>query len=512
MGARADEIDLRGRVADLRAALDIVGERVPAPVRGTVAEAVSTAEGRLDLGVEHTIVALVGGTGSGKSSLFNAVARMTFADVGVRRPTTSLMTACAWSERADALLDWIGVDRDRRINRFSSLDGDQEAHLSGLVLLDLPDHDSVATVHRETVDRVVPMADLIVWVVDPQKYADHALHAGYLQTMAGVEGSMLVVLNQLDTVPAGQRDEILADVHNLLTIDGLGEVEVLGASALTGDGVAQIRSRLATIVGQRSRAAARVAAELSRAAESLIEVLPAEVSRRSAPGVEGVVDALADLAGLPERMVTAAHTRDDGTRAGADGALTAASVTPVREAWLAQAGAHLGPAWRESLVAGTPGEEDIAKRVTAAVRAVRLPAGQGRRVRTWRGLMSACGALAVVALVAWVVLTVGERGEASTRALVAGVAAAAAALAVVGWLAWRGARRALARARAQRFGAAARSGLERVVHEMLEAPADEILAAHAEARTLALAAVSREAGSRATGPREAPAGDEVAGS
>ncbi|MGP7960635.1 GTPase [Sanguibacter sp. A247] len=512
MGARADEADLRGRVADLRAALEIVGERVPAAVRGTVSEALGTAEGRLDLGVEHTIVALVGGTGSGKSSLFNAIARMTFADVGVRRPTTSLMTACAWSERADALLDWIGVDRDRRINRFSSLDGDQEAHLSGLVLLDLPDHDSVATVHRETVDRVVPMADLIVWVVDPQKYADHALHAGYLQTMAGVEGSMLVVLNQLDTVPEGQREEILADVQNLLTIDGLGAVEVLGASALTGDGVAQIRSRLATIVGQRSRAAARVASELSRAAESLIEVLPGEVARRSAPGVEATVDALADVAGLPERMVTAAHTRDDGTRAGADGALTAASVTPLREAWLDQAGAHLGPAWRESLVEGTPGDEDIARRATAAVRAVRLPAGQGARVRGWRGLTFVCGALAVVALAAWLVLTVSDRGEASMRMLVAGVAAVAAVLVVVGALAWRGASRALSRSRAQRFGSAVRSGLERVVQELLEAPADEVLAAHAEARTLALAAVSREARSRATGRRDALAGDEGAAS
>ncbi|QIK83141.1 GTP-binding protein [Sanguibacter sp. HDW7] len=492
MGARADETELRGRVTDLRAALEVAGERVSAPVRTAASDALTTAEGRLDLGVEHTVVALVGGTGSGKSSLFNAISRMTFADVGVRRPTTSLMTACAWSERADALLDWVGVDRERRINRFSSLDGDQETQLKGLVLLDLPDHDSVATVHRETVDRVVPMADLVVWVVDPQKYADHALHAGYLQGMAGVEGSMLVVLNQLDTVPESQRDEILADVQNLLTVDGLGEVEVLGASAVTGDGVPEIRARLATIVAQRSRAALRVATELSRAAEQLTEVLPAEVARRSAPGVAATVDALADLVGLPERTTTAAHTLDDGTRAGADGALTAASVTPLREAWLTVAGAHLGPAWRDSLVAATPGDDDVAARVTAAVRAVRLPAGPSRAVRAWRATAGVGLVVGLAGLVAWLVLQLMDAATDDVRLLLLGVGALGAVLGLAALLAWRGARRAQARARSEAFASSVRDGLGRVVHELFEEPADVVLGEHAEARTLALAAVSRE--------------------
>lgn len=493
MGARADETELRGRVADLRSALRVAGERIPAAVRSAVDDALTTADGRLDLGVEHTVVALVGGTGSGKSSLFNAISRMTFADVGVRRPTTSLMTACAWSDRADALLDWVGVDRERRINRFSSLDGDQETPLAGLVLLDLPDHDSVATVHRETVDRVVPMADLLVWVVDPQKYADHALHAGYLQGMTGVEGSMLVVLNQLDTVPEGQRAEILADVQNLLTVDGLGEVEVLGASAVTGDGIAEIRERLATIVGQRSRAALRVATELSRAAEQLAEVLPAEVARRSASGVPDAVDALADLVGLPERTTTAAHTLDDGSRAGSDGALTAASVTPVREAWLERVGAHLGPAWRDSLVQSTPGSEEIARRSTAAVRAVRLAAGPSRGVRVWRAVAAVGVVLGVVGLVAWLVLLLTNAAADDVRLLLLGLGVLGAVLGLVGALAWRSARRAQSRARAEGFDGAVREGLARVVRELLEGPADEVLEAHAEARTLALAALSREA-------------------
>ena len=112
----------------------------------------------------------------------------------------------------DPLLDWLGVVPDRRIERESLLDGESEASLRGLVLLDLPDHDSIAPEHREVVDRLLPQADLLVWVVDPQKYADDALHTGYLRRLVGHEASMVVVLNQVDTVPEEVRAELVADV------------------------------------------------------------------------------------------------------------------------------------------------------------------------------------------------------------------------------------------------------------------------------------------------------------
>ena len=78
--------------------------RMVTAVRGRVdadvlepAEALTTrvAE-RLKLSGAHTIVALAGATGSGKSSLFNALTDMELAGTGVRRPTTSWALACAW--------------------------------------------------------------------------------------------------------------------------------------------------------------------------------------------------------------------------------------------------------------------------------------------------------------------------------------------------------------------------------------------------------------------------------
>ncbi|PMC97498.1 ABC transporter, partial [Brevibacterium paucivorans] len=103
-------------------------------------------------------------TGSGKSSLFNAVSGLEIAEVGVRRPTTSEPIACVWGEGGDDLLDWLEVPKSRRTWRESALDGDDEEPLRGLILIDLPDHDSTAYAHREVSDRLIDMVDVVFWV------------------------------------------------------------------------------------------------------------------------------------------------------------------------------------------------------------------------------------------------------------------------------------------------------------------------------------------------------------
>ena len=148
---------------------------------------------------DHTVVALAGATGSGKSSLFNALARMELSPVSDLRPTTDAAHACVWgAEQPAPLLDWLGVDRWRRFLRESVLDAERETPLRGLVLLDLPDMDTVADVHRLEVDRLVGLVDLVVWVLDPQKYADQAVHDEYLRRMDPLREVTVVVFNQVD--------------------------------------------------------------------------------------------------------------------------------------------------------------------------------------------------------------------------------------------------------------------------------------------------------------------------
>ena len=187
----------------------------------TEAEALLRRSGeRMRMSASHTVVALAGGTGSGKSSLFNALAGANFSPAGVTRPTTKHSHACVWGmEGAAPLLDWLGVQRRHRYARASALD-EGEASMTGMLLLDLPDHDSVVTGSAALVDRLVKMADMLVWVLDPLKYADASVHRRYLVPLAGHAAVTTVVLNQVDTLSPDQADDCRSDLRRLLDAEG----------------------------------------------------------------------------------------------------------------------------------------------------------------------------------------------------------------------------------------------------------------------------------------------------
>ena len=217
---------------------------------------------RLRLSSNHTVVALAGGTGSGKSTLFNALSGATFSPPGVTRPTTRHVHACVWGMQGAApLLDWLNVQRRHRYARASVLDSG-ESDLDGLILLDLPDHDSVVTASMAAVDRLSKLADMVIWVLDPQKYADAAVHNRYLIPLAGHASVFTVVLNQIDTLPPEQIRDCEQDLRRLLDAEGLAETPVLPVSARTGAGLAELRALLMETV-QRNRAVTdRIAADI----------------------------------------------------------------------------------------------------------------------------------------------------------------------------------------------------------------------------------------------------------
>ena len=210
----------------------------------------------------HTVVTLAGGTGSGKSSLFNQLAGADFSAVGVTRPVTRDPHACVWGVAGSGpLLEWLGVQRRHRYARSSALDRGEDA-MAGLILLDLPDHDSVVSGDSGQVDRMVGLADLMVWVLDPQKYADAAVHRRYLVPLAGHSEVIAVVLNQADRLSAGQAEDCVADLRRLLDSENLSDVQILATSALTGTGVADLRKLLIEAVSARRAASARLSADV----------------------------------------------------------------------------------------------------------------------------------------------------------------------------------------------------------------------------------------------------------
>jgi energy-coupling factor transporter ATP-binding protein EcfA2 len=227
------------------------------------AEAVLKRAGeRLRLSGNHTVVALAGGTGSGKSTLFNALSGATFSPPGVTRPMTRHVHACVWGMQGAApLLDWLGVQRRHRYARASVLDSG-ESDLDGLILLDLPDHDSVVTASMAAVDRLSKLADMVVWVLDPQKYADAAVHNRYLIPLAGHADVFTVVLNQIDLLSPQQAMDCEDDLRRLLDGEGLLDAPVFPVSARTGAGLGELRALLTETVRQNRTVTDRIAADI----------------------------------------------------------------------------------------------------------------------------------------------------------------------------------------------------------------------------------------------------------
>jgi GTP-binding protein EngB required for normal cell division len=222
---------------------------------------------RMRMSATHTVVALAGGTGSGKSTLFNALAGANFSPPGVTRPTTKHSHACVWGmEGAAPLLDWLGVQRRHRYARASALD-EGESTLTGMLLLDLPDHDSVVTGSAALVDRLVKLADMLVWVLDPLKYADASVHRRYLVPLAGHAAVTTVVLNKIDTLSPDQATDCESDLRRLLDAEGLTETQVVVTSATTGTGLSELRRVLGSAVAARRAVTDRITADIDALVE-----------------------------------------------------------------------------------------------------------------------------------------------------------------------------------------------------------------------------------------------------
>ncbi|MEV7743913.1 YfjP family GTPase [Streptomyces griseorubiginosus] len=318
---------LRSRLDALRELIGLSRTRLDSRTLAEAGQVLDEAAARRRLSGQHTVVAIAGATGSGKSQLFNALAGVTISETGVRRPTTAAPIACSWSDGSASLIERLGIPP--RLRRRPLQSAESEAQLRGLVLVDLPDHDSAAVQHREHVDRILALVDAVIWVVDPEKYADAILHERYLRPMAGHAEVMFIVLNQIDRLPGEAAEQVLDDLRRLLDEDGiaLGEygepgATVLALSALTGDGIGELRESLGQFVAERGAPARRIAADVDAAAWRLRPVYA--TGRRT---------------GLSE------DARDDFAARLADAVGATAAGEAAERAWLRNANRACGTPW-----------------------------------------------------------------------------------------------------------------------------------------------------------------------
>ncbi len=279
---------------------------------------VDKADQRLRHGTTRTLVALLGATGSGKSSIANAMVGHDIATTGVRRPTTSSTLACSWGEDdAQPLLDWMEIKNRHHVGGSSETGPDRS--LDGLVLLDVPDHDSVAEAHREEMERIAEHADMLLWVTDIEKYADKAMH-DYLRELAGHGAVMALVLNKSDQLDRASVERCRVDLKRLLDEAGVEGAPVLSMSALNGHGVDSLRALLIdTVKGQRM-VIDRLSADTTMAARSLLDELGPAQGATSVPGkvTKALTGDLVDASGLQlvSDAVAAGYRRDAVKRTG----------------------------------------------------------------------------------------------------------------------------------------------------------------------------------------------------
>jgi len=191
----------------------------------TVADRARTKAGHLG---STLVLALVGGTGSGKSSLLNAVAGAPVASTSEVRPHTT--EPLAWiPEDAEPslglLLDRLGVEQRVSQSTYPSL-----------AILDMTDIDSIEPDHRHRVERLLPEVDVVVWVLDPVKYAEPGLHRDFVVPLAGSADRLVFVLNKIDRLDDANRTRIHTDLHHLLGVDGIARPVIFEVAADPDDG------------------------------------------------------------------------------------------------------------------------------------------------------------------------------------------------------------------------------------------------------------------------------------
>lgn len=100
---------LRSRLDALRELVGLSRARLDNQTLAEAARVLDEATARRKLSGQHTVVAIAGATGSGKSQLFNTLAGVPISETGVRRPTTAAPIACSWSDGAATLIDRLGI-------------------------------------------------------------------------------------------------------------------------------------------------------------------------------------------------------------------------------------------------------------------------------------------------------------------------------------------------------------------------------------------------------------------
>jgi energy-coupling factor transporter ATP-binding protein EcfA2 len=223
----ASLLNLRKRVAALPLVFDIPGTAAVTAERTKLAGQIDDyLLPRVRRSAAPILVALVGSTGAGKSTLVNSIVGTKVSLTGVRRPTTnSPVLAChpddiGWFAE-NVFLPTLPRVRQEGLAR-PGKDGllvlaAIEEMPKGIALLDTPDIDSVAASHRAFAYQFLDASDLWLFMTSASRYADAPVWE-VLQHARDRGAALGVVLSR---VPPSHAGEVTAHFGAMLNANGV---------------------------------------------------------------------------------------------------------------------------------------------------------------------------------------------------------------------------------------------------------------------------------------------------
>jgi energy-coupling factor transporter ATP-binding protein EcfA2 len=359
-------LNLRKRIAAIPLVFDIPGaEEITAERAKLLSQIDDYLLPRVRQSAAPLLVALVGSTGAGKSTLVNSVVGTQVSQTGVRRPTTnSPVLAChpddiGWFAE-NMFLPTLPRVRQEGLAR-PGRDGllvlaASKGMTRGIALLDTPDIDSVVRAHYDFAYQFLDASDLWLFMTSASRYADAPVWE--LLQYARDRGAALGVV--LSRVPPSHRTELVTHFNAMLDANGItAEHRFVIPETGIVDGFLpdDIFQPIRDWLNETAQQADRRVAVLSQTMSGMLDTFKTRVPRLAAH-----VDAQVVLGTRLRRQAESAYAAalaefDQGT---ADGRLLAGEV-------LAR--------WQDYAASGDLGAALRSKRGVTAVR-------RGKRART----------------------------------------------------------------------------------------------------------------------------------
>ncbi len=168
-----------------------------------------------------TWVVFLGGTGTGKSTLFNLMCNAQLSSTGLERPKTQGPIIALHAEKQFDFSD-IEFVKEHKISNPST--GNRKSFIlvkhynddfKNLVFVDTPDLDSLFKSHHKIAQNMFYIADVVIFTLSEEKYADLKL-INHLSNFAIKNRNIIVVINKV-THP----ESILQDLKSMLSNKGI---------------------------------------------------------------------------------------------------------------------------------------------------------------------------------------------------------------------------------------------------------------------------------------------------